>query len=1050
MYFENYVKITNNSEKYIKPQKSATIEFCGKGLEDADRLFFTGESNISYFWKSEPDYQMLYRRIDDSLNTSQSQKNRFCLDFSDKFAPYPKIAFKKIVVPFMLSYRKLESFDNNWVFGADVKAKNLKINGFLQITVEVRLIKEGVSKYSTVNEPDHIFTIDIDEGSYDWKTFCKSITFDCQNTANVCYYIEGENYDGEVFFEQPTFCDCNRNNIMPQFAPHSADRPHFNWMGQNLSKIEWQGLKIDINGKCIFDGQVFERCHRFSEKEITFPRGIITSGKNNLTFTCTSNYRDAAGYNLKEVGFITNNTSFVVSVPENITVNVPFAVCVEGNCGDNIEFESKYITMISKPVLKNDGLNAVLLVCNTTGSNITFMLNGETHKVLRCIEKADDGIVTGTGDMVYIDANDIDHKNYLKWYLSNNIGNLLTIRPTYRWCGTRVPNDKLWQKTAGLLCDMGIYYSHMLDGRELPGCNANPTEDALDFPNFLGRQTHEFDGMFCYWRTRDVSNNISEQMFYDLFLRMFKKHSQTMNLRYVPQTLHYTDKKQLLFRNPDTKKDMEAAANALVYSIKSTRFGTPRHTGPSTLFKYFYQAGYDFLGVELMYTPTEISIAALRGAKNAYNGKKIGAHLAVQWSTAPHDTDSRIKRYQLALFISYILGIDEINTEEGLWRLEEYYSYFNRFSSACKKHTTAQKDFYRFVSTHTRSGEFYTPIAFVSGRYDGWQCFSRTGDTFGVEGFGFDTPEKAWDIMTFYYPKSVLSSLNYYDCPDKPLGYYSGTPYGNVDIVPIETDSFKNYRLLVACGYNKATTQDLDKFFAFVKNGGTLIIGFAQLSTTTDRKKVVCCDHDYILDGEFMFFDDTVDGNPVHICDNIDYDRVFMYSDNKRPLVVEKDIGDGKVYFITAKEYASISAVEIAYRQVLQKATADCLECENIYAVGDTNVQFSIFNNKDGSKNIYFLTTDWYSENQNDNKSTIVVNKNRYTVPVPFGSIIKIAATDTVAVYPICDKNEVISINDTTARVQGEGKAEFVICKNGVQKNVLVDFSLNAVQTIEL
>ncbi len=1049
MSFEKYVKITDDAKTYIKPQKSATIEFCGNGLEHTDRLFFTGESNISYFWKSEPDYQMLYRRIDDSLSTSQSYKNRFCLDFSGKSVPYPKIAFKKIVTPFMLSYRKLESFDDNWCFGVDVKAKDLKITGFLQITVEVRLTKEGVSKFSTVNDPDYIFKIDIEEGTYDWKTLCKDIVFDSNNTANICYYIEGENFNGQVFFEQPTFCDCHGNNIMPQFEPHCADRPYFNWMGQNLSKIEWQDLKIDINGQCVFDGQVFERCHRFSEKEIPLPDDIIKSGNNTLTFTCTSDYRDAAGYNLKEVGFITNSPSFVISVPENITAGVSFAICVEGKCGDSIDFKSELITLLSNPVLENDGLNPLLLICNTAGSDIVFTLNGETHKILRCVEKADDGVITGTGDMVYIDANDTDHKNYLKWYLSNNIGNMLTIRPTYRWCGTRIPNDALWKKTAEFLCNMGIHYSHMLDGRELPGCNANPTIDALDTPKFLGRQTHEFDGMFCYWKPRDVTGNISEQMFYDLFLRMFKKHSETMNLRYIPQNVHYTDKKQLIFRNPDIEKDMKSAADALVSNIASSRFNTPRHTGPSTLFKYFYQAGYEFLGAELMYTPTEITVAALRGAKKAYGAKKTGAHLAVQWSTAPHDSISRIKRYQLALFTSYILGIDEINTEEGLWRLEEYYSYFNRFSSACYNHLTAQKDFYRFVSTHTRSGEFYTPIAFLSGRYDGWQCFSRKFDTFGAQGFGFEAPEKAWDIIKFYYPKSVLSSLNFYDCPDKPLGYYSGTPYGNVDIVPIEADSFKNYRLLVACGYNKACSDDLHKFFEFVNGGGTLIIGFAQLSATTDRDKVVRCEHDYIIDGEFEFLEDTVEGNPVHICDNIDYDRVFMYTDSKRPLVVQKNIGKGKVYFITAKEYASEPAVSIAYRNVLEKVTTDCLDCENVYAEGDNNVQFSVFDNSDDSKNIYFISTDWYLENSNNN-GTIVINKHRYTVPVPFGSIVKVAATNTVAIFPLCDKNEVISLNDTTARVQGEGTAEFVICKNSVQKTVSLDFSKNAVQIINI
>jgi hypothetical protein len=259
---------------------------------------------------------------------------------------------------------------------------------------------------------------------------------------------------------------------------------------------------------------------------------------------------------------------------------------------------------------------------------------------------------------------------------------MLTIRPTYRWNGTRTVNTVLYQQIGALLDAMGMHYSHMLDGRELPGCNANPTVAELNTPHFLGRQTHEFDGQFVYWGERDVTSDLSAQMFYDLFLRMDRYHSERMHQRYVPENVHYTATKQYIFRSPDAPGDMQGAAERFVRSLADTRKSALRHTGPSTLFKYFYQAGYRWVGAELMYSPTELTIAALRGARDVYGGK-TGAHLAVQWSTTPHDTESRYRRYRLALFISYMQGIDEINTEEGLWRLEEFYNYHHRFSPAC-------------------------------------------------------------------------------------------------------------------------------------------------------------------------------------------------------------------------------------------------------------------------------------------------------------------------------------------------------------------------------
>jgi hypothetical protein len=571
--------------------------------------------------------------------------------------------------------------------------------------------KEGISKYSTVEAPDQVFEIAIPEGSYDWQDLTKNISIPQNDIANVCYYVEGEDYEGKVYFEEPVFTSDNEINVLGQFLPHSEDRPYVNWMGQNLSRTEWIGLKISINDKTVFDGEIFERCHRFSETEISLPDNVIISGENTITFNCTSDYRDAAGYILKEWGFITESKDFVISVPEIITAGKEFYICVEGKKGDKIDFVSSLVSLTCEPYLTNDGLNVLSLVCNTHCNDVIFEINGEKFNISRCVLREDDGVITGTGDFIYISIDERNVTSYLKWYLSNRLGNMMTLRPSYRWNGTRIPEAGLYNKTANFLDSMGIYYSHMLDGRELPGCNANPTVDEIKTDHFLGRQLHEEDGQFCYWGKRDVTNKLSDQMFYDLFLRMNQKYADRMHNRYIPNNIHYTDQMQYIFSSLDMPNDMQGCAELFIKKLKDTQNGNMRHTGPSTLFKYFYQAGFKFVGAELMYSPTEITISALRGANKVYGGK-IGAHHAVQWSTSPHDTESRYRRYRLALFISYIQGIDEINTEEGLWHLEEYYSFHHRFTSACENHKKQQQDFYRYISSHTRGEDFTHPSLF--------------------------------------------------------------------------------------------------------------------------------------------------------------------------------------------------------------------------------------------------------------------------------------------------------------------------------------------------
>ena len=124
--------------------------------------------------------------------------------------------------------------------------------------------------------------------------------------------------------------------------------------------------------------------------------------------------------------------------------------------------------------------------------------------VLRVVKRGEDGVITGTGDMVYINQDITDTENYLKWYMQNNIGQLITIRPVYRWSGSRNVHTDTWREMTVLFNGLDLKYSHMIDGREPQGFAANPPYQMLAAETgyksgFLGRQLHERDGAYCYW-----------------------------------------------------------------------------------------------------------------------------------------------------------------------------------------------------------------------------------------------------------------------------------------------------------------------------------------------------------------------------------------------------------------------------------------------------------------------------------------------------------------------------------------------------------------------
>ena len=184
--------------------------------------------------------------------------------------------------------------------------------------------------------------------------------------------------------------------------------------------------------------------------------------------------------------------------------------------------------------------------------------------------------------------------------------------------------------------------------------------------------------------------------------------------------------------------------------------------------------------------------------------------------------------------------LDDINTEEGLWRMEEYFAYHHRYSKACLSHLKQHQDFYRYLSTHTRSGSFYTPVAFLHGRFDGWKLFGAKNSTWGRLDCPYTDAENAWDMLDAFYPHSKTGAIYRHGCPkDRPIGHYSGTPSGSIDVIPIEAKGYSEYPLLCSIGYNKALDEDMDKLSAYVNGGGTLFIGLPQLSVTTDSASVI-------------------------------------------------------------------------------------------------------------------------------------------------------------------------------------------------------------------
>jgi hypothetical protein len=112
-------------------------------------------------------------------------------------------------------------------------------------------------------------------------------------------------------------------------------------------------------------------------------------------------------------------------------------------------------------------------------------------------------------------------------------------------------------------------------------------------------------------------------------------------------------------------------------------------------------------------------------------------------------------------------------------------------------------------------------------------------------------------------------------------------------------------------------------------------------------------------------------------------------------------------------------------------------------------VQFAVYQLENGARELYFIATDWHKECP-DGEGVLLLGNKEYTISVPWGQMVKVVAYGESALYPLNDEGEVIFFDGKTARVQGKGIQEFVLCRDGKKTTISVDFTKQSVQEISV
>ena len=189
----------------------------------------------------------------------------------------------------------------------------------------------------------------------------------------------------------------------------------------------------------------------------------------------------------------------------------------------------------------------------------------------------------------------------------------------------------------------------------------------------------------------------------------------------------------------------------------------------------------------------------------------------MQWGSGPFTDPKHSLRLYMSLAVAYMHGSSHMNTEEALWT-DEYMN--DRYSVSGKEHLFAQHQMLDFVETHSRRGDLRSNIAVIQGRNDAWKSFGR-GSLWSQKGdkWKFNKACESFDLLNVFYPDNIVDGCG-------PEGWFTSTPYGTVDLLPVEApqDVMDRYKAMIFLGWNSYDANDFLRIRDFVFKGGTLLL----------------------------------------------------------------------------------------------------------------------------------------------------------------------------------------------------------------------------------
>ena len=310
-------------------------------------------------------------------------------------------------------------------------------------------------------------------------------------------------------------------------------------------------------------------------------------------------------------------------------------------------------------------------------------------------------------------------------------------------------------------------------------------------------------------------------------------------------------------RQPVAKATMRTAYEAYLDYVRSL-VARVRRAAPETKVwlmvsaighSLAYAGGMDVCVSQLNKSHNVALLADARGAARAHGREFWGSYQAEGAHINP-DGPQQLRMWWLSLYLAYAAGASTANDEECLYRTwhERLYARGDRVP---RERRRILREFNRYVKTHPRRGAVRVRQALLLGRYacdvaDGIgasDAHGTTAQTMVWRNFGAWTPawrpsqaEYGMRHLDVFLPGVWLQTL--VQSPGDVRRWYSGTPHGEVDFIPVDCDPgvLGGYALLFMLGWNTADDAQYGRLKSYVEGGGRLFLSVPHLTRNEERE----------------------------------------------------------------------------------------------------------------------------------------------------------------------------------------------------------------------